>query len=239
MKTSRQLAIMTWLSLLTALTCFADPDQKTDPDPFGELPASELQPAKGKFFAGGVTVKLVEDSNPEVVLEKDWPQIQPPTAFNQAFQKPAKIWRMDGGFIASFDAGEFGGALFFATTDAKRWTKVLDAHIQHLERYEGDTLLAVGGLAHLDNEHGRAHLLSRTNKGRWQARVVFETQVGVPSIIGTTVTDIAFKAKAERLIVIGLESTWGWKPLFGISSKGTLHYLGETPRKKRANKAQK
>jgi hypothetical protein len=57
--------------------------------------------------------------------------------------------------------------------------------------------------------------------------MAFETQVGVPLIVGTTFTEPLFTAKADKLIVVALDSHWGWNPLFGISRHGAVHYLGE------------
>lgn len=201
-------------------------------DPFEDHPGQTPDlPKEGLFTAAGLTVKPVEGWNPKAVSREDWPDIEPPIQFNQSFEAPTAVWRVDGGYLASFDAGEFGGALFFARQDAKRWSKILDAHVSHLERFEGDCYLAAGGLSHSETTEGRAFLLTIGKTGKWKAKLAFETQVGVPLILGTTFTNPFLEAKAEKLIVVALDSHWGWNPLFGISGDGAVHYLGERPKR--------
>jgi hypothetical protein len=203
-------------------------DPTSEPDPFADHSLDEPALVKGEFFtAAGLTVKPLVGWNPQFVAREDWPDVTAPTTFNRSFEAPTAVWRIDGGFLASFNAGEFGGALFFLPHGAKRWSKIVDAHVSHLERFEGDSYLAVGGLAHLQTTEGRAFLITRSNTGKWNTKIAFETQVGVPLILGTTFTDAFLEAKAEKLIVIGLDSNWGWNPLFGISRQGAVHYLGE------------
>lgn len=211
----------------------ADPDPAEEVDPFADHGEQVPDPPKeGLFTAAGLTVKPVEGWNPKAIERADWPEVEPPTQFNRSFEAPTAVWRIDGGFLASFNAGEFGGALFFARHDARKWSKILDAHVSHLERFEGDSYLAAGGLAHLETTEGRAFLLTRGETGKWKAKLAFETQVGVPLIIGTSFTIPVFEAKADKLIVIALDSHWGWDPLFGISQAGAVHYLGERLKEK-------
>lgn len=206
----------------------ADPTPEPAPDPFAKNTEEGPKLLKGEFVtAAGLTVTPIEEWNTPLVARNEWPDVPAPTTFNRSFEFPTAVWRIDGGFLASFDAGEFGGALFFLRHSAKQWSKIVDAHVSHLQRYEGDSYLAVGGLAHLQTTEGKALLITRGNTGKWKSRIVFETQLGVPSILGTTFSDTFLKAKAEKLIVLGLDSQWGRKPLFGISRHGAVHYLGE------------
>ena len=121
-----------------------------------------------------------------------------------------------------------GGALFFAQHGAKQWTFILGSHIQNLVSLEGDTYLAVGGLAHTNYIGGQACVLSRSGKGKWKVNLIFQTEIGVPSILGTTITKPHFEGEGEKLIVLGLDPSVAWKPLFGVSKQGAVHYLGET-----------
>ncbi len=216
------------MALLLTEISLAEPNPQDDPDPFAPVPEQKL--AKGEFFtagAGWVVKPLSEWTSPELVPLEELPKIKAPTNFNRTFDSPNKVWRVRGGYLASFDKGEFGGALFFAQHGAKRWTRILDAHIQHLVGFERDTFLAAGGLAHLQCV-GYAFIISRSNNGKWKANPVFKTRLGVPAVLGTTFTESNFEAKSEKLIVIGLDPALAWKPLFGISRQGEVHYLGET-----------
>lgn len=218
-------------SLLLTAIGVAEPNPQGDQDPLAPPnPAPELKLAKGEFLiAGGLVVKpLSELTAPELVPLKELPEIKAPTTFNRSFESPTKVWRVGGGFLASFDKGEFGGALFFAQHGSKRWTRILDSHIQNLVNIQGDTYLAAGGVAHLQYVGGHAYILSRNNKGEWKVNLIFKTEIGVPAILGTTYTKPDVEAKAEKLIVIGLNPSLAWKPLFGVSMQGAVHYLGET-----------
>jgi hypothetical protein len=221
------------ITICATIAGVADPTPEGQPDdPFADASKDDPKLLKGEFFtATGLTVKPHDGFNPRLVPRENWPDVAAPTAFNLLFETPTAVWRIDGGFLASFDAGEFGAALFFSQHGAKRWIKIVDAHVAHLERFEGDSYLAVGGLLlNLDTTRGRAFLLTRSNTGKWKSKMVFETQVGVPLIVGTTFSDAFLEAKAEKLVVIALDS--GWNPLFGISRHGAVHYLGERLKQK-------
>jgi hypothetical protein len=210
----------------------ADPAPEAELDPFNPT-VEELKLLKGEFLTtAGRIVKPLEGCNPKLVLRDEWPDITAPTTFNRAFDYPTAVWRIDGGFIASFNAGEFGGALFFWQHGSKQWIKIVDAHVSHLECFEGDSCLAVGGLAHFQTTEGKAILITRGKTGNWNSKIVFETEVGVPLILGTTFSNAIYKAKAEKLIVIGLDSEWGWNTIFGISRNRAVHYLGENIKEK-------
>jgi hypothetical protein len=225
----RVLSHIVGTSLLLTAIGMAEPNPQDDQDPLAPpKPAPELKLAKGEFFTTtGLVVKpLNEWSRPESVPLNDLPEIKAPTTFNRAFEVPSKVWRVDGGFLASFDRGEFGGALFFAQHGSKRWTKIIDAFVQHLVCFEGDSYLVLGGLSHLASIRGEAFILSRNNNGKWKFHSVFKTDLGVPVVLGTTFTVPIDEAKAEKLVVIGLDSPWLVTPQFGISQQGTVHYLG-------------
>jgi len=136
--------------LLTAIS-LAEPNPEVKRDPLEGEPTTELKLEKGEFLiAWGLVVKpLSELTAPELVPLKELPEIKAPTTFKSAFDSPTKVWRVGGGFLASFDKGEFGGALFFALHGAKRWTLILDSHIQNLVDIGGGTFVAAGGVAPL------------------------------------------------------------------------------------------
>lgn len=220
------------IAICTTIVVCADPAQEKESAPFAVPSDDSTKRNEGELVTATVLkVTPVEGWNPQLVPRELWPDVAAPTNFNRSFEAPSAVWRIAGGFLASFDAGEFGGALFFSAHGAKKWTKIVDAYVSHLERFEGDCYLAVGGMAHLTTAEGSALLITRDKNGNWKSMVAFETQIGVPRIIGTTMTEAFLKAKADKLIVIAIDSHWGWDPLFGITAQGTVHYLGERPRK--------
>jgi hypothetical protein len=210
-------------------------------DPFAEPPTSEDKQVIPKEFetTGGVKVAALTGQNPEIIPQDEWgwrnlEKIEKPTNFNRYFEIPSRIWKVDGGYFGAFDAGEWGGALFFAVDGATKWTRIINTHIKDLERYdyESDTFLATGGLAHLSLSRGTAYILSRLANGEWQARVAFRSDLGIPRVAGMSATDLLLKAESKRLIVLSLECPLGREPLFGVDVTGAVHYLGERANKK-------
>ena len=203
-------------------------------DPFADTPRAAEQQATPKEFETTAAFKVapVAGWNPESIPSDCWPKIENPTSFNRHFNRPFRIWRVDGGYFGAFDGGEWGGALFFATDGAPKWTRIIDTHIQDLERFDGDTFLASGGLAHLSLSGGAAYLITQLPTGEWQSRMVFSSEVGIPRVAGTSVTDIFMKAESKKLIVLGLEYPMGREPFFGVDATGSIHYLGERTKNK-------
>lgn len=190
-------------------------------------------PPKQFHTTGQFIVSLVESWNSESIRPDDSPKDNP-TNFNRHFDRPFSIWRVDGGYFGAFDGGEWGGALFFSTHDATKWTRIIDTHIHELRRFEGDTFLASGGLAHITLSGGAAYLITRLPSGRWQARMVFSSEVGIPRIIGTSTTVDFQRADSKKLIVLGLEHPLGSEPFFGVDITGAIHYLGEHTKNKQS-----
>ena len=198
-------------------------------DPFADTTPVEEEQAPPKKFetTGAFDVNPVEGWNPESLRPEDWPKIENPTNFNRYFDRPFRIWRVEGGYFGAFDGGEWGGALFFATHEATKWTRIVETHVQDLERFEGDTFLATGGLAHLSLSGGAAYLITRLPSGRWQTRMVFSSEIGIPRVVGTSMTDAFLRAASKKLVVLGLDYPLGRAPYFGVDPVGAIHYLGE------------
>lgn len=198
-------------------------------DPFAEPPAAEQKQEDKKTFMTTALFRVDPHAgtDPEGILSDIWPKIDNPTAFNRRFDRALKIWRVDGGYFGAFDAGEWGGALFFAKDKASKWTRIIDTHIQDLQRFEGDTFVASGGLAHGSRSGGAAYLITMLPGGEWQIRMVFSSESGVPRVTGTSMTDPLQKKESKKLIVLGLENPLDRSPFFGIDASGAVHYLGE------------
>ena len=233
MKLSRHAILAICGSLLCGTFAVAD-----ETDPFAETPPDQKQPPTPKEFetTAAVRVTPATGQNPEIIPSEDWgwrklEKIEKPTSFNRHFDRPFRIWRVDGGYFGAFDGGEWGGALFFATDEATTWTRIIDTHIQDLECFEGDRFLATGGLAHLSLSAGSAYLVTRTPSGQWQARLVFSSDIGIPRVVGTSMTDAFLRAESMKLVVLGLECPLGREPFFGVDPTGAIHYLGERTRK--------
>ena len=220
------------LSIIVSLTLGSVASEE-EVDPF-----AETHPKSNAFeTTGAFKVTLLAGLNPESIPSVDWPKIENPTSFNPLFDRPFRIWRVDGGYFGAFDSSEWGGALFFATEAAPTWTRIIDTHIQDLERFEDDTFLATGGLAQgglpqISLSRGAAYLITRLPTKEWQARMVFKSEIGIPRVVGTSATHAFLKADTKKLIVLGLKYPMGREPFFGVDATGAIHYLGECAKNK-------
>lgn len=209
--------------LLLVIGIYAPVFSQEEPDPFLDTstPPIPTFETTGFFKVDGSW------QEPEETLRDLWPSIPSPLEFNRHFTEPSKVWRVEGGCFAAFDGGEWGGALFFAQDKATRWTRVVDTHIQDLCRFEGDVFLASGGIAHMSHEGGKSFLITRKPTGEWQSRKVFQSDLGIPRIVGTTMTDPNGEAKSMKLVVLDVADSIGLPaPLMGVDSRGAICYLG-------------
>ncbi len=189
---------------------------------------SEARAPKGFATSAEIEVEPQAGQFPERLAESEYPRIPGATDFNRMFEKPAMVWRVDAGYFATFDAGEWGGGLFFASTTAKKWTRILDSHIQHLDGFSGSRFLAVGGLAHLSARQGGAYLIWQAEDGTWQTQEVFHSLAGVPKTVGRAKHDQFLDPKTAKMIVITLEyPLLPGQAVFGIEANGRVTYLGE------------
>lgn len=88
---------------------------------------------------------------------------RPPTR-----QVPGLALRVDGGWLAGSNRGEWGGELVFiadnGSVDVLLAENVEDIHML------GDHVIALTGLAHLFSNQGLVHTVSRDASGHWSAR---------------------------------------------------------------------
>jgi len=115
-------------------------------------------------------------SNQHVVL--------PPSAVSLPRDTQSHSIDVGGGWLVGFDAGEFGGGLWWVDTDGRRGSIALDgvpawARNVHALMAWPTGALAFVGLAHLSADYGAVFRCFREN-GRWTARLVSETD-GAPT----------------------------------------------------------
>jgi len=198
-----------------------------DDDPFAAVP--EDSPERETFETSSFfTVTSRPDGGLGPIEEELWPKVESPTRFNRLYERPSKVWRHEGGYFGAFDAGEFGGGLFFVAANEEHWIRLVDTHVQDLARYDEDTFLTVGGLGHLSFTGGDAYLITRDASGKWTSRKVFASSDGIPRIIGVCGDSRFDELQSEKLYVIELDAPRAAElALFGIDREGALHYLGE------------
>ena len=76
--------------------------------------------------------------------------------------------RVPGGWLMGSDHGEFGGELTFRP-DRGDIAVVREGNVADLQVVGRDTLVAIGGLAHLTMDSGSVHRVERDERGRWRA----------------------------------------------------------------------
>ena len=188
--------------------------------------------AEGFATTGGFDVKPLTRFDVEVVGKNDWPRVKPPITFNRNFTIPSRVWRVTGGYMATFDRGEFGASLFYVDSEGKQWTRVLNTHIQDLVKLDKDTFVVAGGLAHLTSYRGTVYILARDKHGGWATQKVISASHAVPSIAGMTMTSPLDVALSHKLIAISFSDDISEFSLLGVGRNGTIHLLGKPLNKK-------
>lgn len=98
--------------------------------------------------------------------------------------------KVNDGWIVGFDAGEFGGALWWFSPDGTKRTKVMDANVLRLIPTKAG-LLAIEGIAHGGTDEGKVIRLVQDRNGRWQGEVFADLghapQVVVKDVDGSLV----------------------------------------------------
>ena len=84
-------------------------------------------------------------------------------------QVPDVALRVDGGWLAGSNRGEWGGELMFIGDDG-RSRKIIDDNIEDIHRL-GTRIVATTGLAHLTMNRGTLMSVSRDTGGTWRARL--------------------------------------------------------------------
>ena len=225
---------MRWILLALILSALPILVAAEEIDPFSDDSTHEFLQRDDEVIltSGTYEVELTKRDGSQLLSRDKWPKIGKPTNFNRHFVEESQVWKVQGGYFSAFDYGEFGGALFFAGTNEKKWTRVVNGHVQDLVGYNGECFLAAGGLAHMGISGGAAYLIARDETGGWTGTKVFISEAGVPMVIGFSSTDSYQKTESKKLIVIGLKHSLGIEPLFGLDSTGVVHYLGQAPENK-------
>ena len=83
-------------------------------------------------------------------------------------QVPSLALRVDGGWLAGSNRGEWGGELVYVADNGKS-TQLLDTNIEDIYQL-GDRYIATAGLAHLSMNNGMIYQLMQTEDGTWQAK---------------------------------------------------------------------
>ncbi len=181
---------------------------------------------------------LVQAGEPiEKEKPSDWPKHEAPTHFHGGFQNPDSVWKVDGGHFIAYDAGEFGGALFFLADESRRLKLLLKGHVDSLAWVGSGTYIAAGGISH-GKDHGSIYRIWVDESLDWNSEELLATRVGIPTILmtsgdGTTAycsiinTEYGF---------FGAEDKTTHVALFDVHASGLIEFKGAPTEDEAANK---
>lgn len=222
-----------------------------DTDPFGGDVASEPErgPTKLKFRSGTEFEvnddRLAEIDLKEIHFDLDLSGLTKRESAGigdqravRFFGRPKAMWRLDDGFLAAYDGGEFGGALFYFSRDGKTRELVVAEHISDLISVSKGQYIATGGLEHLDSVTGLVVSLKQGQDLGWKSQVVARFFDGIAGISGRTKEGTTIVStwrsiasghltppdgeKAETRVLVGA--------YFELKNDGWMRYLGESVR---------
>ncbi|WP_411846741.1 hypothetical protein AAFN60_04045 [Roseibacillus persicicus] len=221
-----------------------------EPDPFVADVAAEPErgPTKIKFREGSeievTDERLVPVALEEIKFDADLSKLSETESIGiedrraiRGFYQPKAMWRVDDGFIGSYDGGEFGGALFHFSKDGSQRTLIVGEHVDDVTQMGENEFFAAGGLEHLDAGTGSLIALERRKDGSWRTKVLARFSDGVAGIVG--------RIEGRNSIVV---STWWTVPAghrtppdppgqetrahvgnyFEVRKDGWMRYLGES-----------
>jgi hypothetical protein len=110
----------------------------------------------------------------------EWPKKQMDlSSKNPNFKFPYRLQRVEDGWLAGYNGGEFGAELWWFSPDGSRSYKVSDHQINQFLAVN-DVVLAAEGLSHLSTSEGSIIRLSKKD-GKWRTEVVAKPDFGEPS----------------------------------------------------------
>lgn len=117
--------------------------------------------------AGTARAKLATEREPN-----RGPQLPFALPKGEAFRGRRHVVATRDGFIVGHDAGEWGGSLYWFSSDGKRQRELAKENVAGLVAIGKDAVLALEGLAHLGINEGRARWLFGDDKGWRETAVV-------------------------------------------------------------------
>jgi len=109
------------------------------------------------------------------------------------------------GFLVGYDAGEWGGALYWVAADGKTHTEIAKENVRGVFVYgDADTAVAFEGLAHMGIDEGAVRWLKRAPNG-WTTDTVGKLD-GVPQAI-VAAPDAFYAITLESLVRIRFDHT--------------------------------
>lgn len=80
------------------------------------------------------------------------------------------VHQLDDGWLVGFEAGEWGGSLWWFSADGKRRQKLSSENIVYFVKLSSE-VLALGGLNHMSIDTGKALTVKKDRSGRYRAQL--------------------------------------------------------------------
>ncbi len=124
------------------------------------------------------------------------------------FSGTRSVLKVSDGYLVGFDRGEFGGSLFWFSTDGKKHYKITNLNLQQFILRNGE-VYAIQGLAHMGTNQGS--IVKLTKKKKWLSTeyvrlpaapraVILDKQKNFLIICSSSLLNVDGKGKVSTLI---------------------------------------
>lgn len=131
-----------------------------------------------------------------------------------------RVRRVDDGWLAGFDAGEFGGSLWWFDADGGRRRKLAEDNVMGLADSSAG-VLALAGLAHMGMEYGKVLLVGEGQGGDRRVEVVADLG-GAPTAFAPESADSLIVSTYER--VVRVRTSGEVEQLYAVGGDDRLPY---------------
>jgi hypothetical protein len=117
------------------------------------------------------------------------------------------VLTVEGGFLVGFDAGEWGGALFWFAKDGSGARRLASENVRGLVALGPDAAIAIEGLAHLSISEGRVRWLERKGgafavTGETQLPDAPQTYVAAGNSVYVLTTSSLIRIERDRRVTV-------------------------------------
>lgn len=135
--------------------------------------------------SSGSQIRITQWSNP---VPADLPLHLDETTFSARKSARRHVLEVDDGWLIGFDAGEYGGALWWLSQDGSKRERLVNENVQGIAML-GSRIVVLTGLAHLSMDTGHAFDLTHGHEGRWRAGL--RTDLGASPLAFTVQPDMS------------------------------------------------
>ncbi len=178
---------------------------------------------------GKVVARLREDVKP---AEVQAPEFDTAVQLQDAKAPAFLTIKVSDGWIAAYNQGEFGSAVYWFSENGKSKKKLSDHQINEF-LIEGDRIFAVEGLAHLSLSQGSMIEIKKEDRG-WKIEEFLPLPESAEAIAGigegdyaVVTSDMLLRVNLDRQILMLIPSgEWGGLYPNSVATDGKYLYIG-------------